>query len=134
MQPLKTLVRTYLNTPKYSGFEKYYQSTYVPPSSMNNEQLANAYFPGPRQGVNNGIWSNPFSGDPSLPMKRNYYSTKLVPIKKLTGEEDSYWAKPLLIERNNISEGMSDTETTGGETKNTLNATLLEDFKDALTH
>lgn len=136
IKPLKILMRDYLNG-QTGDFATYYTSSYLAPNdiSLTNTKLATAYFPGSRQGVDDqGVWSNPFSGVGSDPMKRNYYSTKFVPIKKLTGEQDSFWGNtPLIQELNSLSKDEPDTATSKGE-QNTLDAKLLDDFKANLEH
>ena len=78
-----------------SSYSLYYRSAYSKPTSLRNTDLMTAFMPGPRQGVDNtGQIIHPFPEMSSVANSlahRNFYSTKLTPLKKyIVGENNIF--------------------------------------------
>src|SRR5690606_22471814 len=85
--------------------------------------LYSAYRPGPLQGANNGKLTNPYTGLQEN-MIRNFYSTKLISLRSVTGHnDDSFDEKgtnfPIISEGNNVTGGSGDLSQQSFQ--NTLN-------------
>ena len=68
-------------------FSRFHITTYSKPDPgvFSNSAMMSAYMPGPRQGAEeDGLVNHPFIPEQSALSRRNYYSTKFVPMSSLT--------------------------------------------------
>lgn len=89
--PLSSKVAEYFTNPPGGNtqFPYFYISTIKPPN-FDQKQLLTGYRPGPRQGAEpDGAIGSPFTGS-TLLAKRNSYSVKFIPIKKVLQGEEPY--------------------------------------------
>ena len=92
---------------KDSSYSLYYRSAYSKPQNLSNKMLMTAYMPGERQGVDNtGKIIHPFpgksSGNESF-ANRNFYSTKLTPLKKyIVGQQNIFHDRNIYHETGNV--------------------------------
>ncbi|HLE10406.1 MAG TPA: Tad domain-containing protein [Bacteriovoracaceae bacterium] len=101
IEPIPEMVTQYVNrASSEADFANYYVTSYYAPETPDeNKKLLTAFMPGPRQGAGeNGENLSPFLTPSGRISRRNYYSTKLVSIKKFVETNvpsDSYWAQSI---------------------------------------
>ncbi len=121
--PLSESINTYI-TSLESGNADFYYTTYTNPLNYSNVQISTAFSPGIMQGSNEQAEIiSPFTNSaPGTYFRRNFYSTKIVSMKRLLGEHGE-------LLRDSYSEGAGDT-LPDGETnmQNVLEATDLNEF------
>ena len=91
--PLESLMIDYIDKKNQGDGNLYYTSTYYNP--LPTKAIMTAYFPGPRQGAspdNNAAALNPIGVDVSndYSTRRNFYSTKFIPLNKLFLSTNGY--------------------------------------------
>ncbi len=97
IRPLSENTTEYYNTastnPNKLGaslYQYYYTTSWKEPTFGYSAEGMSAYRPGPRQGADiDGNSGSPFTGSTFL-AKRNFYSTKFIPIKLVTNGSDTY--------------------------------------------
>lgn len=95
--PLVDSFNSYLVNQKQinPNFEGVYTSTYYRPDNFDNSTISTGYMPGSRQGAEDSTAEGMFataassSGTKGLFHKRNYYSTKFVPVAMVTNNQSS---------------------------------------------
>lgn len=98
--PLEKLMIDYIDKKNQNGGDLFYVSSYANPLPTN--AIMTAYFPGPRQGASpdaNAEALNPIGVDvagSSYSTRRNYYSTKFIPLNKLFLSSNGYTNDVLL--------------------------------------
>jgi len=76
-----------INSNGGGAFQRYYRSTYYKPdtSDFSNTAMMSAYMPGQRMGAEeDGQVDHPFIAGQTALSRRNYYSTKFIPMASLT--------------------------------------------------
>ncbi|MCR9204270.1 MAG: Tad domain-containing protein [Halobacteriovoraceae bacterium] len=128
--PIGRKVQEYFSAPPTSNpqFPYFYVSTIRQPD-FDARQVLTGYRPGRRQGAEpDGSIGSPFSSEKLL-AKRNSYSVKFIPIKKVLGGEEPY-------DKNVFLDLSSDTSNYGGVTTDfsfsspMLNAIDSEELRD----
>jgi hypothetical protein len=134
--PLADLTREYFNNgPSVRGadFQYYYRSTWqVPTFAPNLEEALTGFMPGPRQGADpDGNYASPFGGEVQSG-RRNSYSTKFIPIKKVIDSGTPYGTDslPILIDPPGDSPSgyTSGNLVQGIRMRNTLSSTDLQAY------
>jgi len=136
--PISTLVADYIvNLTSNDATNIYYNTEYALPDG-DTQEFMTGYMPGPRRGASNeGKISHPFSGQFEVTAKRNYYSTKLIAMVKVsekTGALNFYkkagQASPPY--RENINQSPDGGVITSPEFKNVLRPGQLSEFGNEL--
>ena len=137
--PLSENTTTYFNTASTSpnklgaaSFQYYYTTTWKEPTFGYNAQGMSAYRPGARQGVDpSGNSGSPFTGS-TLLAKRNFYSTKFIPVRLVTAGSDSYSGASgigiFLDPSQETGNTNSDLFGNGFPMRNTIDTTELEAY------
>ncbi len=89
------------------SYALYFRSAYTKPSDIPNRTLMTAYLPGERHGVDNsGKIIHPFPGKSSSAggfANRNFYSTKLTPLKKyIVGQQNIFHDRNIYHENGSV--------------------------------
>jgi len=91
--PLEAMMIEYIDKKNQNGGNLYYTSTYYNP--LPTDAIMTAYYPGPRHGTNNDATNstqNPIGavGTAEYSSHRNFYSTKFIPLQKVTSASSDY--------------------------------------------
>lgn len=112
-EPFADLAQAYWNSQANGNNNDFYLIEFATDGVDQNleEALNNAYQPGPSQGATNGIFSNRVSSlSPQVTMKRNFYSTKFIPMKAVMQSSENWLGTSftILSEGNKAREGLND--------------------------
>lgn len=136
IRPLSDLTTEYFNngtTIRGGDFQYYYRSTWQKPTFDDQTEALTAFMPGPRQGADeDGTYQSPFAGATPSSGRRNFYSTKFIPLKKVvdTGTPYGTDSLPIFIDppSNSPTGYTSGNLVQGIRMRNTLSATDLSDY------
>lgn len=140
--PLADNTTEYFNTGQTvrgPDFQYYYRTTWQAPTFATDasdgaglSQALTAYMPGPRQGAeNDGTLTPPFGG-PAFSGRRNFYSTKFMPISKVIDSGSPYGTDslPTFVDPPTDASGTYTTSTLlqGIRMRNTLDSSDLSAY------
>ncbi len=133
--PLAENTTTYFNsgtTIRGPDFQYYYRTTWQTPTfGPDLTPALTAFMPGQRQGADNdGNIGSPFGSATSFSAKRNFYSTKFIPLKKVleTGTPYGFDSLPTFIDPPSETGYTSASLMQGIRMRNTLDANDLRDY------
>ncbi|MCF8057649.1 MAG: hypothetical protein K9K67_00020 [Bacteriovoracaceae bacterium] len=134
--PLAVNTTTYFNTGQSirgPDFQYYYRSTWQTPTFGDLTEGLSGYMPGQRQGANNdGSLTSVFGASAGVVgiAKRNFYSTKFIPMNKVvdTGTPYGFDGLPIFIDPVNATGYSTSTTMQGIRMRNTLDGGRLQEY------
>lgn len=112
-EPFSVLAQNYWSSQANGNNNDFYLMEFATDGVDQNlvETLYSAYQPGPSQGASNGLFRNGISTiSPQVTMRRNFYSTKFIPMKAVLGGGENWMGSAFTIfsEGNKANEGLQD--------------------------